>query len=142
MLAVSVSDVMETLLIYDVNSHQIITKIAIKIFLRLLAFSVDNRFLIVGDEHIAKIIRIDLKNSRQDLLTLPFLPLALLTREGPGELFVRAEREVMKIQIGPLKLIGRNARIEFTFGEETFLADINESCTAYGVPFPFFTPSE
>jgi hypothetical protein len=141
-LAVSVSDLKETLLIYDVNSHQIITKIAIRMFPRLLAFSADNRFLIVGDEHIAKIIRIDLKNSRQDSLTLPLLPLALLTGEEPGELLVRAEREVMKIHLDPLKLIERNARIEFTFGEETFLADPDEFCTAHGVPHPLFTPSE
>jgi hypothetical protein len=141
-LAVSVSDLTETLLIYDVNSQQIITKIAINTFPRLLAFSADNRFLIVGDEHIAKIIRIDLKNSRQHSLTLPLLPLALLTGEEPGELLVRAEREVMKIQLEPLKLIERNARIEFTFGEETFLADPNEFCTAHGVPHPLFTPSE
>ena len=60
----AVSDLMETLLIYDVNSRQIITRIVKKISLRLLVFSADNRFLIVGDEHIAKIIRIDLKNSR------------------------------------------------------------------------------
>jgi len=70
------------------------------------------------------------------------LPLALITGEEPGELLVRAEREVMKIQLEPLKLIERNARIELTFGEETFLADPNEFCTAHGVPHPLFTPSE
>ena len=57
-LAVFVLDLTETLLIYDVNSHQIIIKIAIKIFPRLLSFSADNRFLIVGEEHIEKLIRI------------------------------------------------------------------------------------
>jgi len=141
-LAVSVADLRGNLLIYDVKTLQIITKVAIKRFSKLLAFSADNRFLIVGDEHTAKIIRIDLKNSRQHSLTLPLLPLALMTGEEPGELLVRAEREVMKIQLEPLKLIGRNARIEFTFGEETILADPDEFCTAHGVPHPLFTPSE
>ena len=98
--------------------------------------------MIVGDEHIAKIIRIDLKNSRQHSLTLPLLPLALLKGEDQGELLVRAEREVMKIQLEPLKLIEENTRIEFTFGEESFLADSNEFCTANGVIHPLFTPSE
>ena len=142
MLAVSVADLRGTLLIYDVKTLQIITKVAIKRFPRFLAFSADNRFLIVGDEHTADIIRIDLKNRRQHSLKLPLLPLAIMTGEEPGELFVRAEREVMKIQLEPLKLIERNARIEFTFGEETILADPNEFCTAHGVPHPLFTPSE
>jgi hypothetical protein len=142
MLAVSVADLRGTLLIYDVKTLQIITKVAIKRFPRFLAFSADNHFLIVGDEHTADIIRIDLKNRRQHSLILPLLPLAIMTGEEPGELFVRAEREVMKIQLEPLKLIERNARIEFTFGEETILADPNEFCTAHGVPHPLFTPSE
>jgi hypothetical protein len=141
-LAVSVSDLMETLLIYDVNSLQVITKYALELFPRLLAFSADNRFLIVGDEHIDKIISIDLKNRQQYSLTLPLLPLAILKGEEPGELLVRAEKEVMKIQLEPLKLIERNVRIEFTFGEEMFLADPNELCTSHGIPHPAFTPSE
>ena len=48
----------------------------------------------------------------------------------------------MKIQLELLKLIERNARIEFTFGEESFLADSNEFCTAHRVPHPLFTPIE
>ncbi len=48
----------------------------------------------------------------------------------------------MKIQLEPLKLIERNARIEFTFGEETILADPDEFCTVHGVPHPLFTPRE
>ena len=63
MLAVSVLDLMETLLIEDVNSLQIITKIEKKIFLSLLVFFADNLFLKIGDRHIIKITRIGLKNS-------------------------------------------------------------------------------
>ena len=48
----------------------------------------------------------------------------------------------MKIQLEPLKLIDRNVRIEFTFGEEKFLADPNEFCTAQGAPHTLFTPIE
>ena len=142
LLAVSIADLRGTLLIYDAKTLQIITKVAIKRFPRFLAFSADNRFLIVGDEHTADIIRIDLKNRRQHSLILPLLPLAIMTGEEPGELFVRAEREVMKIKLEPLELIERNARIEFNFGEETILADPNEFCTAHGVPHPLFTPNE
>jgi len=142
MLAVSVADLRGSLLIYDVKTLQIISKVEINRFPTLLAFSADNRFLIVGDEHTENIIRIELKNNQQHSLTLPLLPLALMTGEEPGELLVRAEREVMKIQLEPLKLRERNARIEFTFGEETFLADPDEFCTAHGVPHPLFTPSE
>ncbi len=142
MLAVSVSDLGDTLIIYDVKGLKIKTKVATKRFSRFLAFSADNRFLIVGDEHTADIIRIDLENNHQHSLTLPLLPLAIMTGEEPGELLVRSEREVMKIQLEPLKLIERNARIEFTFGEETILADPNEFCTAHGVPHPLFTPLE
>ncbi len=142
MLAVSVSDLGDTLIIYDVKGLKIKTKVATKRFSRFLAFSADNRFLIVGDEHTADIIRIDLENNHQHSLILPLLPLAIMTGEEPGELLVRAEREVMKIQLEPLKLIERNARIEFTFGEETILADPNEFCTAHGVPHPLFTPLE
>ena len=141
-MAISVSDLKETLLIYDVMTLQINKKYEIKSFPRFLEFSTDNRYLIVGNEHTTDIIRINLKNNRMVSLTLPLLPIALMIGEKTGELFVRAEKEVMKIQHEPLKLIERNARIEFTFGEETILADPDEFCTVHGVPHPLFTPLE
>ncbi len=139
-MAISVSDLKETLLIYDLMTLQINKKYEIKSFPRFLEFSSDNRYLIVGNEHTTDIIRINLKNNRMVSLTLPLLPIALMIGEKTGELFVRAEKEVMKIQLEPLKLIERNARIEFTFGEETILADPDEFCTVHGVPHPLFTP--
>ncbi|MBC8257492.1 MAG: hypothetical protein H8E38_00600 [SAR324 cluster bacterium] len=142
MLAVSVADLKETLLIYDAKTLQIITKVTLKRFPTLLVFSTDSRFLIVGDEHSENIIRIDLKNSRQQTLALPLSPLALMSGEEPGELLVRVEREVLKIQIDPLQLLERNARIEFNFGEESFFADPDDICTAHGIPHPLFTPKE
>ena len=141
-MAISVSDLKETLLIYDLMTLQINKKYEIKSFPRFLEFSTDNRYLIVGNEHTTDIIRINLKNNRMVSLTLPLLPIALMIGEKTGELFVRAEKEVMKIQLEPLKLIERNARIEFTFGEETILADPDEFCTVHGVPHPLFTPLE
>ena len=141
-MAISVSDLKETLLIYDLMTLQINKKYEIKSFPRFLEFSADNRYLIVGNEHATDIIRINLKNNRMVSLTLPLLPIALMIGEKTGELFVRAEKEVMKIQLEPLKLIERNARIEFTFGEETILADPDEFCTVHGVPHPLFTPRE
>ena len=98
--------------------------------------------MIVGNEHTTDIIRINLKNNRMVSLTLPLLPIALMIGEKTGELFVRAEMEVMKIQLEPLKLIERNSRIEFAFGDEIILADPDEFCTAHGVPHPLFTPRE
>ena len=141
-MAISVSDLKETLLIYDLMTLQINKKYEIKSFPRFLEFSTDNRYLIVGNEHTADIIRIDLKNNRQVSLTLPVLPLAVMIGKKTGELFVRAEMEVMKIQLEPLKLIERNSRIEFAFGDEIILADPDEFCTAHGVPHPLFTPRE
>ena len=141
-MAISVFDLKETLLIYDVMTLKINKKYEIKSFPRFLEFSADNRYLIVGNEHNTDIIRINLKNNRMVPLTLPLLPIALMIGEKTGELFVRAEKEVMKIQLEPLKLIERNARIEFTFGEETILADPDEFCTVHGVPHPLFTPRE
>lgn len=141
-LAVSVSDLKGALLIYDVKTLKIMKKIALERFPRFLEFSKDNRFLIVGDEHTTEIIRVELKNSRQITLALPILPLALISGQKPGELFVIAEMEVLKIQLDPLNLLERNASIEFAFGEETILADPNEFCTAHGVPHPLFTPIE
>ena len=70
----------------------------------------------------------NLKKDRQHNLTLPLLPFVILIGEELCEMLVIVEREVMEIQLELLKLIERNTRFEFTFGEETFLADSNELC--------------
>ena len=75
-------------------------------------------------------------------LKLPISPIALFVDDDPNELLVRAENEVIKINIDKMELMERNARIEFVFGDETILADPNEVCTVHGIPHPLFTPRQ
>ena len=49
---------------------------------------------------------------------LPVQPLSLLNAEIPNELLIRSEQEVIRIQIEPPKILERNAKFEFEFGDE------------------------
>ena len=51
-------------------------------------------------------------------MTLPVQPLSLLAGGIPNELLIRSEQEVLRIQIEPLKILERNAKFEFEFGDE------------------------
>ena len=142
LLAVSVSDLRSSLRIYDLTNLQIKKTIPVKRLPRFLTFSVDDRFLIVGDEHSYEINRIKLKNGQKEYLTLPLLPIAMFIEANSDELLVRSEEEIIKIQIEPLEIMERNSRIEFVFGDETVFADPNEFCTVHGIPHPLFTPRQ
>jgi len=109
---------------------------------RFLAFSNNDLYLTVGNEHTKEIIRIEVKTGHKKSLKLPTIPLALLSSENANELLVRAEKEVVKVRVKPLGIVERNARIKFLFGDETIYADPNELCTVHGIPHPLFTPQQ
>ena len=136
LMAVSVYDLKDPLLIYDLKSLKIIKKIPFKRFSRLLEFSIDNRFLIVGDGYNSEITSIDLLNNRKEFLTLPTVPLSFMSGKEGGELFVRSENEVLKLRIYPFELLERNSMIEFSFGGEIFTLDPSSFCNTFGIPHP------
>jgi len=143
LLAVSVADKKTSLRIFDLkNNQQIIKTIPMENSPRFLAFSNNDFYLTVGNEHTKEIIRVEVRTGIKQSMKLPLLPLALLGLDNSNELLVRAEKEVIKIRTFPLEIIERNARIEFLFGDEIIYADPNELCTVHGIPHPLFTPRQ
>ena len=74
-------------------------------------------------------------------MKLPVQPLSLLNAEIPNELLIRSEQEVIRIQIEPLKILERNAKFEFEFGDEKMFDPI-EICFVHGVPIHFSLKKE
>ena len=109
---------------------------------RFIVFSSDDRFVFLGNEHSNLLKRIEIKSGSKKTILLPISPIALFVGDSPNELLIRSEKEVLKISIDPLKLLERNSRIEFVFGDETILLDPNELCNVHGIPHPLFTPRE
>ena len=70
------------------------------------------------------------------------MPLSLLDGEIPNQLLIRTEHEVIRIQIEPLKILERNAKFEFEFGDEKMFLDPVEICFVHGVPHPLFAQKE
>ena len=73
-------------------------------------------------------------------MTLPVQPLSFLAGKIPNELLIRAEQEILRIQIEPLKILERNAKFEF--GDENMFLDPVEICFVHGVPHPLFSQKE
>ena len=83
---------------------------------------------------------IDLSSGKKEKIELPATLLALETGDGENELLARSEREVLKFQFDPPKLVERDARIELVFGDQKMKVDPDEVCFAHGIPHPLFTP--
>ena len=141
-LAVSAYNPWETLRIYDLKTLELQTSLKMKVPPRFLVFSADNKYLAVAEEHNPKIFLIETKTGEKQSLDLPVQPLSLLNAEIPNELLIRSEQEVIRIQIEPPKILERNAKFEFEFGDEKMFLDPVEICFVHGVPHPLFAQKE
>ena len=141
-LAVSAYNPWETLRIYDLKTHEVQTALKLPVPPSFLVFSSDNKYLAVAEEHNPDVFIIETKTGKKQTLTLPVQPLSLLNGEIPNELLIRSEQEVIRIQIEPLKILERNAKFEFEFGDEKMFLDPVEICFVHGVPHPLFSQNE
>jgi len=107
----------------------------------LLVFT-DNKYLAVAEEHNPEVFIIETKTGKKQSLTLPVQPLSLMSGKIQNELLIRSEQEVIRIQIEPLKILERNAKFEFEFGDEKMFLDPVEICFVHGVPHPLFSQKE
>ena len=141
-LAVSAFNPWETLRIYDLKTQEVQTALKLPVPTRFLVFSSDNKYLVVAEEHNPEVFLIETKTGEKQSLTLPVQPLSLLAGGIPNELLIRAEQEIHRIQIEPLKILERNAKFEFEFGDEKMFLDPVEICFDHGVPHPLFSQKE
>ena len=141
-LAVSAFNPWETLRIYDLKTLELQTSLKMKVPPRFLVFSADNKYLAVAEEHNPKVFLIETKTGEKQSLNLPVQPQSLLNAEIPNELLIRSEQEVIRIQIEPPKILERNAKFEFEFGDEKMFLDPVEICFVHGVPHPLFAQKE
>ena len=96
----------------------------------------------MAEEHNPEVFLIETKTGEKQSLTLPVQPLSLLAGEIPNELLIRTEQEILRIQIEPLKILERNAKFEFEFGDEKMFLDPVEICFVHGVPHPLFSQKD
>ena len=136
-LAVSAFNPWETLRIYDLKTQEVQTALKLPVPPSFLVFSSDNKYLAVAEEHNPEVFLIETKTGEKQSLTLPVQPLSLLAGGIPNELLIRAEQEILRIQIEPLKILERNAKFEF--GDEKMFLDPVEICFVHGVPHPLFS---
>ncbi len=141
-LAVSAYNPWETLRIYDLKTQEVQTALKLPVPPSFLVFSSDNKYLAVAEEHNPEVFLIETKTGEKQSLTLPVQPLSLLAGGIPNELLIRAEQEILRIQIEPLKILERNAKFEFEFGDEKMFIDPVEICFVHGVPHPLFSQKE
>ena len=141
-LAVSAFNPWETLRIYDLKTQEVKTALKLPVPPRFMVFSTDNKYLAVAEEHNPEVFIIETKTGKKQSLNLPVQPLSLLNAEIPNELLIRSEQEVIRIQIEPLKILERNAKFEFEFGDEKMFLDPVEICFVHGVPHPLFAQKE
>ena len=141
-LAVSAYNPWETLRIYDLKTQEVQTALKLPVPPSFLVFSSDNKYLAVAEELNADVFLIETKTGKKQSLTLPVQPLSLLAGGIPNELLIRAEQEVLRIQIELLKILERNAKFEFEFGDEKMFLDPVEICFVHGVPYPLFSQKE
>ena len=139
-LAVSAFNPWETLRIYDLKTKEVQTALKLPVPSSFLVFSSDNKYLAVAEEHNPEVFLIETKTGGKQSLTLPVQPLSLLAGGIPNELLIRAEQEILRIQIEPLKILERNAKFEF--GDEKMFLDPVETCFVHGVPHPVFSQKE
>jgi len=141
-LAVSAFNPWETLRIYDLKTQEVQTSLKLPVPPSFLVFSSDNKYLAVAEEHNPEIYIIETKSGKKQSFKLPVQPLSLLKGEIPNELLIRSEQEVVRVQIEPLKILERNAKFEFEFGDEKMFLDPVEICFVHGVPHPLFSQKE
>ena len=141
-LAVSAYKPWGTLRIYDLKTQEVQNALNLPVPPRFLVFSSDDKFLAVAEEHNPEVILVEIITGKKQKLTLPVKPISLLVGEIPNELLIRAEQEVLRIQIEPLKILERNAKFEFAFGEKNIFLDPTEICFVHGVPHPLFFQKE
>ena len=141
-LAVSAYNPWETLRIYDLKTQEVQTALKLPVPPSFLVFSSDNKYLAVAEEHNPEVFIIETRTGEKQSLTLPVQPLSLLSGGTPNELLIRSEQEVIRIQIEPLKILERNAKFEFEFGDEKIFLDPVEICFVHGVPHPLFSQKE
>ena len=98
-LAVSAYNPWETLRIYNLKTQEVQTALKLPVPPSFLVFSSDNKYLAVAEEHNPEVFLIETKTGEKQSLTLPVQPLSLLSGEIPNELLIRAEQEVLRIQI-------------------------------------------
>ena len=92
----------------------------------------------MAEEHNPEVFLIETKTGEKQSLTLPVQPLSLLAGGIPNELLIRSEQEVLRIQIEPLKILERNAKFEFEFGDEKMFLDPVEICFVHWSPSSSF----
>ena len=141
-LAVSAFNPLESLRIYDLKTQEVKTALKLPLPPRFMVFSTDNKYLAVAEEHNPEVFIIETKTGKKQSLNLSVQPLSLLNAEIPNELLIRSEQEVIRIQIEPLKILERNAKFEFEFGDEKMFLDPVEICFVHGVPHPLFAQKE
>ncbi len=140
LLAVLVSEAPDPLRVYELPSGTLRYALPLDQAPRFLVFSGDDRFLVLGDEHMQQVTRVDLEMAQEERLLLPEAPQALSLDKDPQFFLARLEGEVIKIGFEPLEVTERRAKIELAFGDETILADPEAVCFAHGVPHPLYTP--
>ena len=136
-LAVSAFNPWETLRIYDLKTKEVQTALKLPVPPSFLVFSSDNKYLAVAEEHNPEVFIIETRTGEKQSLTLPVQPLSLLAGGIPNELLIRAEQEVLRIQIEFIKILESNAKFEF--GDEKMFLDPVEICFVHGVPHPLFS---
>ena len=124
----------------DLKTQEVQTALKLPVPPSFLVFSSDNKYLAITEEHNPKVFLIETKTGEKQSLTLPVQPMSLLAGGIPNELLIRAEQEILRIQIEPLKILERNAKFEF--GNEKMFLDPVEICFVHGVSHPLFSQKE
>ncbi len=140
-LVVLTSSRSNSVLIYDVPTQKLIHSFAQKEIPRFAAFSADDRWVAIANEHSSRLAVLAIgEGTAIRELSLPVLPLALDASDDPKFLMVRSEKEVLQVTWNPLKISERQAKLPLLFGDQTLYVDPTEMCFAHGVPHPLFTP--
>jgi hypothetical protein len=127
----------------DVRSGATQKRIPFDAVPRFLAFSADNRFLALADEHEAQVSVLNLETLETSTIELTAVPQSVRRdeqSEQEGHFLVRTEDEIFRLQFNPLQLVERNAKIPIDFGGEVQMVDPNAWCFVHGVPHPLYAP--
>ncbi len=143
LLAVLTSTKRESVLIFDVASQKLQHTIQLPQVPRFLAFSQDDQFLALTEEHSNTLILLDTANFKKiGTLSLPDSAVALDTSDqSNNQLLVRTASGIIKIGLKPLKIIDKNAKVPVKFGEKTVYINPTEWCFVHGVPHPLYYPT-
>ena len=130
-----------TLHLYDIPTQKRIHTFHPPILPRFAAFSSDNRYFTVGNEHARTLYLYEVEKLQQTShLDLPVVPQGIRLSEIDDHLLVRSTEEVVKIQFEPFSILKRHAKIPLKIGDEIIMDNPNEWCFVHGVPHPLFIP--